>query len=600
MARAQQSAGPAQPDPIALATIWHYFQRVCREMRDTVERTASNVLATSLHDLAYGIWDARGRVVAIPEGFPCRLISSAFPIKAVIEKFGGNIFPGDVFLTNDPFRAGAVHLPDWVFIRPIFYDGELVFFSCMGTHVPDNGGARPGAYFLAYDSIAEGLNIPPIKLVERGHMREDVLDLILANNRLPDMMRRETYSLIGSTAVADKRLVELLQKYGAETVLSSLEEMFDRTERAVRAEISGWPDGTYFAEAQTDDDGAKLGEPVTVRCRLTIHGDEATFDFSESDDQRAGYINGHYSMVLSDVLCSSFLFLDPGLAAYHNEGSTRPFRVICREGSVTDARPGALTAGAPSIAGAMVIESVLSTLSQALPERAVTPYGRPLHLMFIGRDPRTGSLYADVSFCPAGGAGAVHGYDGYQCSCELGALGVVSKTDAEEEMVRFPWRVRRYEFLTDSAGAGRWRGAPGVAWEGVNEGEDCASTLGPCDGWYTQAGGQQGGEPTPFNRAHILRGTERIDVAHPHVIQNLQAGDIFIARSGGGAGVGRPGERDPEAVRMDVKNELVSVDAARETYKVVVHPGTFEIDHDATATLRAAAGHDPGETESRP
>ncbi|HLA80507.1 MAG TPA: hydantoinase B/oxoprolinase family protein, partial [Thermoleophilia bacterium] len=469
----------------------------------------------------------------------------------------------------------------------IFFEDELVFFSCMGTHVPDNGGARPGTYFLAYDSIAEGLNIPPIKLVQQGTMREDLLELILANNRLPDMMRRETYSLIGSTAVADRRLTELLHKYGKGTVLNSLEEMFNRTEKAVRAEIARWPDGTYSAEARTDDDGARLGDPVTIRCSLHIQGDEATFDFSESDEQREGYINGHYSLVLSDVLCASFLFLDPGLAAYHNEGSIRPFHVICRKGTVTDARPGALTAGAPSIVGAMVIEAVLSTLSQALPERAVTPYGRPLHLMFIGRDPRTGEVYTDVSFCPAGGAGAVHGYDGYQCCCELGALGVVSKTDAEEEMVRFPWRVRRYEFLTDSAGAGKWRGAPGIWWEGVNEGDDCASTMGPCDGWHTQGGGQQGGHPTPFNHARVLRGSEHIEITHPHVIQNLKANDVFIAKSGGGAGVGRPEERDPEAVRLDVKNELVSLRAARETYKVVLDPDTLEIDSGATKALRS-------------
>lgn len=575
-------------DPIALATTWHFVQRVCREMRDTVERTASNVLATTLHDLAYGIWDANGRVIAIPEGFPCRLISSTFPIRSVIERFGEAIYPGDVFLTNDPFRAGAVHLPDWVFIRPIFHEEKLVFFSCMGTHVPDNGGARPGTYFLAHDAIAEGLNIPPVKIVERGRMREDVLDLILANNRLPELMRRETYSLIGSTAVADKRLRELLGKYGKETVLGCVEEMFERTEKAVRAEIAKWPDGSYLAEARTDDDGAKLGEPVTVRCRLTIAGDEATFDFSDSDEQREGYINGHYSMVLSDTLCSSFLFLDPALAAFHNEGSIRPFRVVCREGTVTNARPGALTAGAPSITGAMVIECVLSVLSQALPTRAITPYGRPLHLMFIGRDPRTGGLYTDISFCPAGGAGAVYGYDGYQCCCELGALGVVTKTDAEEEMVRFPWRVRRYEFLTDSAGAGTWRGAPGIAWEAVNEGEDCASTMGPCDGWYTQGGGQQGGEATPFNRTHILRGSERIDVTHPHIIQDLKAGDIFIAESGGGAGLGRPDKRDPEAVGTDVRQELVSLEAAREIYRVVLDPVTLRVDREATEALRNA------------
>jgi len=557
-------------------------------MRDTTERTATNVLATSLHDLAYGIWDAKGRVIAIPEGFPCRLISSSFPIKAVIERFGDQLYPGDVFLTNHPFKAGAVHLPDWVFIRPVFYHDELLFFSCMGTHVPDNGGAQAGTYYLANDSIAEGLNIPPVKLIEKGQMREDVLDLILSNNRLPDMMRRETFSLIGSVSLAERRLTELLDKYGRDKVLASIEEMINRTEKAVRDEIAGWPDGTYYAEAQTDDDGAEMDEPVTVRCKLTIKGDEATFDFSDSDEQRRGYINAHYSVILSDAVATCFLFLNPALAAYHNEGSLRPFHVVAREGTVVNARPGALTAAAPSITGAMVIECVISALSQALPKRAITPYGKPLHTMFIGPDPRNGQLYVYISFCPAGGAGAVYGYDGYQCCCDLGALGVVSKTDAEEEMVRFPWRVSRYEFSTDSAGPGKWRGAPGVAWEAVNEGIDCMSTMGPCDGWYTQGNGQQGGYPTPFNKACIFRGTERIDITHPHIKQGVKAGDVFLGLSGGGAGVGKPEERDPEAVRMDVKNDLVSPEAARNIYKVVLEPGTLEINQAETQKLRSA------------
>ncbi len=363
-------------DLITIATIWHFLQRVCVEMRETMERTATNVLTTTLHDLAYGIWDAEARVIAIPEGFPPRLISSTFPIKAVLKKFRGKIYPGDIFLTNHPFLAGAVHLPDWVFIRPIFYKDELVFFSCMGTHVPDNGGAQPGAHYLAYDFIGEGLNIPPIKIMERGQEKEDMLDIILCNNRMPDLMRREMRSLMGSTVVAERRLVELLDKYGKETVLASLEEMINRTEKAVREEIAQWPDGIYYAEAKLDDDGATLDVPVTVRCKLTIKGDEATFDFSDSDEQCKGYINSVYSMTLSDTLCASFLFLSSELSAYHNEGSLRPLHVIAREGTVVNCKPGCLTLANAAMTGSLIIQCVLSVLSQALPQHAIAPYGK--------------------------------------------------------------------------------------------------------------------------------------------------------------------------------------------------------------------------------
>jgi N-methylhydantoinase B len=578
-------------DPITVATIWHYLQRVCREMRETMERTATNVLTTSLHDLAYGIWDAKSRVIAIPEGFPCRLISSTFPIKAVLKKFGEQIYPGDVFLTNHPFLAGAVHLPDWVFIRPIFYQDELVFFSCMGTHVPDNGGAQAGTQFLANDSIAEGLNIPPIKLVERGQMREDLLDLILCNNRLPDMMQREIQSLMGSTAVAERRMIELLEKYGKETVFASIEEMMNRTEKAVRAEVIKWPEGTYYAEAQTehtDKNGKELSVPVTVKCKLTIKDGEATFDFSDSVEQVESNINAVYPVTLSVTLCTVFLFLGTELSAYHNEGSLRPFHIVAKKGTITNAKPGALTAATPGVTGALVVESVLSVLSLALPQRAIASYARPpCPGQRVGIDRRSNKLYVYVSFSHYGGAGAVYGYDGYQCCCEMSTLGVVSKTDAEEEMVRFPWRVIKYEFTTDSAGPGKWRGAPGIWWEGINEGADCVAISGTCSGWRIQGKGQQGGYPTPLNRSYIRRGTRQNEIKNPRSIQKLKAGDVIVSKCGGGAGVGFPEERDPEAVRKDVKNELVSIKAALDIYKVILDPSTLEIDYEATINLRA-------------
>lgn len=554
-------------------------------MRETAERTATNVLVVTLHDMAYGIWDAGGRVIAIPEGFPPRLISSTFPIRRLKEKFGAAMKPGDVYLTNWPLD-GAVHLPDWVFIRPIFYRGELLFFTCMGTHVADSGGARPGSHFLAYDSIAEGLNIPLIKISEDGRYREDVLELILANNRLPEMMRREMASLMGSTGVAEQRMIELLDKYGKETVLASLEEMIARTERAVRAEIARWPEGTYSAEVSTDDDGMTMGVPLTVRCTLTIKDGELTFDFSESDDQSKGMVNCHYPVTLSDTLCTTFLFLGTELAAYHNEGSLRPIHVVTRKGTFVDAKPGALVASAPGVAGALVIEAVLAVLSKALPHRSIAPYSRLIAPTIVGHGHGEEGIYVYTSFGSAAGAGAVTRYDGYQNACDMGTLGVVGKTDAEEEMVRFPWDILQYEFRTDSHGAGKWRGAPGIVWEGVCERGECFSNGGPWSGFTTQAPGAHGGHPTPLNRAYYIRGGRRIDITQPHIPVDLKAGDHLVTLTGGGAGVGPPEERDPEAVRTDVKNELVSLEMARQVYKVVLDPETLEIDEQATRGLR--------------
>jgi N-methylhydantoinase B len=583
----EQDSETKQLDLVTLATTWHFIQRVCREMRETAERTSTNVLVVTLHDIAYGVFDADARPIAIPEGFPNRLISCAFTVKRLKEKFAGRMHPGDVFLTNHPLD-GASHLPDWVFCHPVFYKGELVFFTCLGTHVVDTGGAQAGSHFLAFDSIAEGLNIPLIKVVEKGEPREDVLELILANNRLPDVMRIEIASLMGSIALGERRLLELLDKYGKDTVLVCVEEMLNRTEKAVRAEIAKWPEGTWSAEAKTDDDGATMGVPVSVRCNLTIKDGELTFDFSNSDAQVKGMTNSYYPTTMSVAACTTFLFIDTELAAYHNAGSLRPLHVITKKGTIVDCNPGALIAAAPAIVGTLVQETVLSLLSQVLPNKAIAPYSRCFTPIIFGYDPRANGLYVYLTFSSSAGAGAVTGYDGYQCACAGGSLGNMTKTDAEEEMVRYPWDTLRYEFQTDLHGAGKWRGAPGIIWEAVNEAGNSISNGGSWDGFYAQAQGQQGGEPTPLNKAYIIRGNKEIPITTPHIDVKVEPGDHLVTIAGGGAGVGHPEERDPEAVREDVRNEFVSVKFARDIYKVVINPNTLQIDWESTKALRTS------------
>jgi len=574
-------------DPITLSTTWHYIQRVCREMRETAERTATNVLVVNLHDLAYGIWDAEGRVIAIPEGFPPRLISSTFPIRTAKRKFEGRIYPGDIFLTNRPID-GAVHLADWVFIQPIFYKGEHVFWTCMGTHVPDNGGAHLGTHFLADDHVAEGLNIPMIKVVERGEWREDVAELILANNRLPKMMRHEMSSFMGSTSVAERRMIELLDRYGKETVFDCVDAMIERTETAVRNEIRKWPEGTWEATVESDDDGKILGIPIRVRCKLTIKDGELTFDFSDTDKESGGNTNGHYHQTLSDVMCTTFLFLGSELAAYHNEGSMRPIHVITRKGTLVDCSDGALVAESPAITGGLTIEVVLTLLSKVLPKRAIAAYARLTGLNVSGKDDSIDKSYVYTSFSPVAGAGAVYGYDGYQSACDMGTLGVVGKSDVEDEMSRFPWEITRCEYNLDHHGAGKWRGGAGIFWEGINVGSDCMNQGGPMDGFITQGLGEAGGLPTPLNEAYIIHDGKQTAIREPRGRTPIQHGDHFLIISGGGGGVGIPAERDPEAVLADVRNELVSIQMAKEVYKVAIDSEPLRINKEETERLRAA------------
>lgn len=373
-------------DSVTITTVWSYFWRVCREMRETVERTATNVLIVTLHDLAYTIYDADGNALAVPEGIPHRLLSPKLGVKHIREKFGDDIHPGDVFLANTP-DDGAAHLPDWVYIRPVFCGGELTFFAVMGVHVADNGGAQPGSNFMSFDNISEGFNIPLSRIVKGGEWNNEVFDVIMANNRLPDLMRRESSACIGSLAIGNRRLTELCEKYGRETVVACTREMMDRAEAAVRKQIESWPDGTWYAEASADSDGKDLTKPITVRASLTVKGSDLYFDFSDTDPETDGMLNIHDYMTYSDCCCNSFLFFGRELLTYHNEGSCRPIHMKTRPGTLVDASRTAKIAAGVALTGGLVNEVIQNLLSQVLPEKAIAPYSRQVtsNIITMGR-----------------------------------------------------------------------------------------------------------------------------------------------------------------------------------------------------------------------
>ena len=234
-------------DPTTVATVWHTMQTVCKEMRHIIERTAQNYLIGQLHDVSVGIWRADGATVAVPVGLPSQFLGSRFAIRSILEKFRGDLAPGDVILTNDPYHGGHnCHLPDWGFFQPIFSKGELLFFTLARGHQQDTGGSFPGGYFPnGYDIHAEGICIPPIKVMAGGVERAEVLELIWNNVRWPEGVRIDNYAMMAATKVCEQRLLALLGRYGRDAVMACVEEMIVRTERAVRAEIRRIPDGTY-------------------------------------------------------------------------------------------------------------------------------------------------------------------------------------------------------------------------------------------------------------------------------------------------------------------------------------------------------------------
>ena len=581
-------------DPITLSTVWHAFQSIGREMRHVIDRTAQNYLIAQLHDMAAGIWDVQSRTIAVPEGPTSMFLSQGFSVKYILDQFGiDNLRPGDIILCNDPYKGYCNHLPDWGFFRPVFYKDELLFVVLTRGHQLDTGGAFPGGYFPnGYDIHAEGIMIPPIKVYDAGVERTDVLELIWNNVRWPHGVRIDNYALMAALKVAENRIVSLLDKYGRDTVLECVEEMLDRTERSVRAQIAAIPDGSYPGESATDDDGTTLDENVWVRLDAIVKGDTLTLDFSRSDGLRKGFVNCTYSSTYSRAVAGSFLFFDSALAEFHNEGSMRPISVVAPEGTVVNATYPATVGGSPVNVGTQVLEATCDALSKAMPHKAIAGWGRRRGHYIAGIDPRTGERYVQTTTDADGGPGAVWGYDGFEGALGMSGLGSINRGSLEEIEIRFPWRTVKWHFVPDLSGAGRWRGASGMRWEVENVGGDVGAATGSSDGDLTQPPGAAGGEPGPLSKMYIRQGDEIVP-ARTHRMIQVKHGEILGKLSGGGGGVGRPSERDPAAVLEDVLNELVTLVTAANVYRVAIDPETMTIDRQETQRLRASVSAAP-------
>lgn len=576
-------------DPITLSTVWYAFQSLCREMRSMVTRTSQSYLISTLKDLSVGVWLADGSTVAVPEGLPSQFLGTSFSIVDIAEMYKDDLYPGDVILTNDPYHGGHnTHLPDWGYIRPIFYEGELLFFTLVRGHMMDTGGSFPGGYFAnAYDIIAEGLCIPPIKVINKGVEDQTLRKLIFNNVRWPVEVKIDTDAMIATGKFAENRIVELLKRYGRDTVIDAIHQMMDRTEKAVRAEISAMPDGVYTGESSTDDDGTILDEPVTVRVDVTIKGDEITLDFSRSDAQRPGFINCVYASTYARAAAAVIIYMDPALADFHNTGSLRPMTVIAPAGNVTNCNYPATVGASPINVGGQVLEAVVEALGKAKPDRSIGSWGKHRGDYTFATDTRTGEKYVRTTFDYDGSAGAVWGHDGMTGPTTLTTLGSVQRGSIEEAEIRFPWRMLQLEARPNFNGHGRWRGGSGIDWRAVNEGSDGRMSTGSSDGDVVQGKGAQGGQRVPRARTFILRGDEKVRVK-PHRIAEVRRGDVVVKLSPGGAGVGDPWLRPTDKVVWDVKNEKLTIDAAWLIYGVVIDPATLMLDDAATAKLRAA------------
>jgi N-methylhydantoinase B len=574
-------------DPIQVSVLQRRLKSITEEMGLTLLRTTRSPILNEARDFVTGLYDARGRMLEQTEYIPVLAFALQPACENVLRFFGDDIHPGDVILHNDVFSGGNQNNDVAVF-KPIFHGRKLVAWAACKGHQADIGGAVRGGYNPeAREVWQEALRIPAVKVVERGKLRRDVWNLIFANIRLK-IVEEDIRAQIGGCAVGERGYQALLARLGQKRLERLLEELFDSTEKMVRKEIAAIPDGTYHGESYAFYDGVTDGTKMKINLAVSVRGEQVTFDFSGSSPQTPGFVNAPYSATASALLLTFLMLIKPDIP--HNAGILRPIRIVNPEGSFLNARFPAATTFGNSITGP-TSDAIFRAFSQALPKMVTAGWNRFLGFAVSGHDPRHARPYVDILFLSLkGGSGATWMADGYDHIGLINCAGGILAQDYEMFEIHDPHFLVKHEYLPDSAGAGRWRGGLGVETEFVIRGENVTGVaFGDGIEEEARAFGFFGGRPGSRNAITLSYpdGTKR-QAKTKEIIRDIPPGTLFHQTAGGGGGYGDPLERPAALVQADVRNGLVSVEAARADYGVWVDPKSFELDTARTTELRRA------------
>jgi len=579
----QGSLKPGVPlsDPILIEVIRNALVSATEEMGGALRRAAYSTNIKTRNDFSCAFLDAKARVIAQAYAQPTLLGALAHVVPCAVEEYGiERLSPGDAILMNDPHR-GAVHLNDITLISPVFHQGVLFGFVANIAHHVDVGGGSPGSMGVASEVYQEGFIIPPVKFVSQGAIDQDLFNLILTNFRAKKENAGDFRAQIASNTVGARRLTELIDRYGMDTLCQAMGDLLDYSERRTRAELAKIPRGVYRAEDYLDDDGVSEA-PVRIVVTVTVQEDRIVFDLSGCDAQRPGPANATSTMSFAAVAYVLKCLIAEDIPV--NDGFYRTINMIAPEGTVVNARHPAPVAGGWEVTMRLA-ETILRALAPAIPDRVVAATkGCICNIAFGGVDPRTGDYYTFYETI-GGGHGArpcKDGMDGVQTHVHN-----TENSPVEETEVNYPVRILRYELIEDSGGAGRFRGGLGIRRDYCFLGHEATFTVLSDRSKYAPWGlfGGHSGRPAryvfaPAGEARPLRSKTTVHVPP------MQAVSI---QTPGGGGYGSPLERSPLAVLGDLKAGRVTAERARELYRVVIRTGQWTVDEEETRRLRESA-----------
>jgi N-methylhydantoinase B len=570
-------------DKILVSVFQRRFKSITEEMSITLTKTTRSPILCEAKDFVTGLYDGNGKMLEQTENLPILSFSLGPVCEYIVEYFGDEIYPGDVIFHNDVFSMGNQN-NDVAVYKPIFYKDKLVAWAAAKGHQADVGGAVPGGYNpKATEVFQETLRIPPVKVYERGKLRKDVWDLIFANIRF-DIVAADMRAQIGSCVVGERGILKLIDKYGLDVFESHKEYLFDSTEKMMRAEIKTIPNGVYQGDATVYYDGRTPGSKYKIKVKITVDDEEIAFDYSETDSQTDGFVNGTYTSSASATLLTFLQMVNPDMP--HNDGMVRPVKIVIPEGTILNAKyPAATTFGnhlCPPNA-----DAIIRALSQAIPRRVTAGWNQLLCYLTSGYDTRKKDSYVDIGFMGLkGGSGATQGVDGYDHIGMIDASGGVLDQDYEMFEQQTPHLLLNHEYWPDSAGAGQWRGGLGVETRFKIGGENTkVVTFG--DGDVEPPFGLFGGKKATLNSIELQYPDGHVyTTTSKDLVEDVLPGTILFQQAGGGGGYGNAYLRDPAQVAQEVKNGIISLEKAKEDYGVVINAENFEVNSEETEKLR--------------
>ncbi len=574
-------------DPVTLQVIQARLAGIVQEMQNSLFRTGYSTIIRESQDASCAILNRQGEVVAQHVVLPLHM--GAFPACAagLLKSYGADeVHEGDAFITNHPYLGGSPHAPDMAVLSPIFYRGEWVGIAANLAHKSDIGGPVPGScWSQAREIYQEGLHVPPIKYVHRYQVSKDVEAILGANSRTPELVVGDLRGQVGAARLGERRFQELMDRYGKETILSSFDELFDLTEAKVRSEIASWPDGVGEGERYVDSDGVELDKPVRLHVRIEKKRDKLLFDFTGSADQTKGPANIRPTIVRAACCYLLTCLVDPALAI--NYGLARCIEIKVREGSVVNPRfPAPVNTYNPTVHA--LVESLLEASSRITPHKKVADGCSSRSIIIGGRSNKTGKGYVQYEIF-GGGSGGRTGKDGVsgtnvnQSNAKIAPIEIIES--------EFATRVRRFELIPDSGGPGAFRGGLGFVREYEVLDNDARFSLRSTK--HTVAPkGIDGGMDGRTGRCVLNPGTAKErEIPSRFSDHVLHPGEVFRLETPGGGGLGHPRARDPWRVLNDVRNGYVTVEKARDIYRVAIEAadGDFTLNEKQTRELRAEA-----------